>query len=323
MYSSDDHIYIIGSGAIGKALAVFLRLSGRKATIIRGSVNDGSRKMENIGVEMPDGQVLEAEVAVTTFSSFPTINGIIVLATKSFGNGQLAIELKSKAGHSPIVLLQNGLGIEKPFLELGFQEIYRCVLFVTSQVTGDATVRFKPVASCPVGIEMGHSDRLQDIVRQLDTPYFSFRTKANIQQIVWEKAIVNCVFNSVCPLLDTDNGIFYRNDAALEIARRVIGECLLIAHQNGIFLTGNELEESLLQISRASDGQLISTLQDIRAGRQTEIDTLNFEIAAMAAKLGLSHSVRETRLLGELTRLKAEQQTGRRITAPAHGYNPR
>jgi 2-dehydropantoate 2-reductase len=306
MHFNSDHIYIIGSGAIGKALAVFLRLSGRKATLIRGSVNDGSRTIEHIRVLMPEGSVHEAEVTISTLGAFPALDGIIVLANKSFGNEQLAIALKGKTASSPIVLLQNGLGVEKPFIQHGFSEIYRCVLFVTSQIIGEGTVRFKPVAPCPIGIELGDTDSLQYIVRQLNTPQFAFKSDATIDYVVWKKAIINCVFNSVCPLLEVDNGIFHRNAAALDIARRVITECTTIANASGIQLTPHDVEESLLQISRSSDGQLISTLQDIRAGRRTEIDTLNFEVARLAHELGLSHVVQETRLLGELVKLKAD-----------------
>ncbi|WP_031529618.1 ketopantoate reductase family protein [Dyadobacter crusticola] len=306
MHLNSDHIYIIGSGAIGRALAVFLRLSGRKATLIRGSVNDGSRKIEPIRVEMQDGTLREAEVTISTINAFPTLNGIIVLANKSFGNEQLAIALKNKTGNSPIVLLQNGLGVERPFLAQSFPEIYRCVLFVTSQVIDGTTVRFKPVAPCPVGIERGNTDRLQHIVSQLTTPQLVFESKAHIQHTIWKKAIINCVFNSICPLLETHNGIFYRSEQAMQIAGRVIAECSGIANAKGILLTSNDIEEGLLEISRASDGQLISTLQDIRAGKRTEIDTLNFEIVRMARELGLVHDIKATMLLGQLTRLKAE-----------------
>ncbi|MPR37278.1 ketopantoate reductase [Cytophagaceae bacterium SJW1-29] len=306
MHLKSDHTYIIGSGAIGKALVVFLRLSGRKATLIRGSLNDGSPKVEPIRVQMPEGTLHEAEVTISTLNAIPTLNGIIVLANKSFGNEQLAVALKNKTGSSPIVLLQNGLGVERPFSAQSFPEIYRCVLFVTSQVIDETTVRFKPVAPCPVGIERGNTDRLQHIVRQLTTPHLVFESKAHIQHTIWKKAIVNCVFNSVCPLLETDNGIFHRSGPAMQIARRVIAECAGIANAEGILLTSNDLEEGVLQISRASDGQLISTLQDIRAGRRTEIDTLNFELAGMAGELGLVHDIEATMLLGELTRLKAE-----------------
>lgn len=42
MNPNQDHIYIIGNGVIGKALAVALILNGRKVTILRGSVDNQS-----------------------------------------------------------------------------------------------------------------------------------------------------------------------------------------------------------------------------------------------------------------------------------------
>nr|WP_295924404.1 2-dehydropantoate 2-reductase [uncultured Dyadobacter sp.] len=306
MLLDTEHIYIIGSGAVGRALAVFLTHSGKGVTIIRGSVNDGSVKSANFSVRMPDGALLEAEVNVATLNAFPAIEGIIVVAAKSYANKQLAADLKGRTGDSPIVLLQNGLGIEQPFVAQHFREVYRAVLLVTSQVIDETTVRFKPVAACPVGIECGSMDHLSTIIGQLSTPQFVFESKVNLQSMIWKKAIVNCVFNSVCPLLEIDNGIFHRDPHAIQIARRVISECLFIAHQNGIDLLQKEVEDSLLEISIASDGQLISTLQDIRSNRHTEIDTLNLEIVRLAEEMGKSEAVRETRLLGELTKLKAQ-----------------
>lgn len=305
MHSVKNHIYIIGSGAIGKALAVFLKLSGRDVTLIRGSINDGSTKIERIYVEMADGTIHQADVTVTTLDTFSTISGIIILANKSFGNDQLAVLLKHKIGNSPIVLFQNGLGVEQSFVNHQYREIYRCVLFVTSQIIDHVTVRFKPVAICPIGIERGNKNRLDDVVSQLNTPNFRFKSELDIQHIIWKKTIVNCVFNSVCPLLEVDNGVFHRNAEARKIARRVISECTAIAIAEGIDLHPDEVETSLLQISRLSDGQDISTLQDIRNNRKTEIETLNPAIVKIAESHNKGKLVRETRLLGELINLKA------------------
>jgi 2-dehydropantoate 2-reductase len=299
-------IFIIGSGTIGKALAVFLKLAARNVVLVRGSVNDGSRKMERIRVELANGSIQEADVEIATLSAFDSLDGIIVLANKSYGNEQLSIALSHKTGHSPIVFLQNGLNVEQPFIDKGFPALYRCVLFVTSQFVDTATVRFKPVAVCPIGVISGEQVGLTQVVELLNVPDFKFRKEQDIQTVIWKKAIINSVFNSVCPLLDTDNGIFHRDEPALRIARRVLSECIAIAGAKGIDLDADEVEENLLNISRSSNGQLISTLQDIRNKRKTEIETLNFEIVKIARSLGKEDEVKETRLLGELTKLKAD-----------------
>jgi 2-dehydropantoate 2-reductase len=303
---SNNTTYIIGSGAIGKVLAVFLKLQSKNVVIVRGSVNDRPQYIEKIKVELNDKTQREADIEINTLSNFKSLDGIIVLTTKSYGNLQLSKALQEKTKNSPIVILQNGLGVEQPFIDNHFTEIYRCVLFATSQVVGESKLRFKPVSVSPIGTVKGNPDTLKKIVETLNTPEFQFRSETDIQPVVWRKAIVNSVFNSVCPLLETDNGIFHRDERALAIAKRVITECTAIAHHAQIFLNVEDVVANLLLISKASDGQLISTFVDIKNKRRTEIETLNFAIVEVARHLNKEHEVRETKLLGELTKLKSE-----------------
>lgn len=298
-------IFIVGNGAIGKALAVFLKLQGKTVVILRGSVDDGSSVIEKIMVILADQTTLEADIAVSTLSRFDTLDGLVVLTNKSFGNPALAEALKPKINTSPLVILQNGLGVEQVFTDLDFPAVYRCVLFVTSQVGADNRVSFKPVAECPIGHISGDTNASGHIAQELTTAHFRFRAEENIQPVIWKKAINNSVFNSVCPLLNIDNGIFHRDAQALGIAREVIAECVQIAAEAGILLEPDDVIANLLAISKASDGQQISTLQDINRKRPTEIDTLNFAIVRMAETFGKAHLVERTRLLGELVKLKS------------------
>jgi 2-dehydropantoate 2-reductase len=299
-------IYIIGAGAIGKALAVSLKVAHKNVVLLRGSVDNEPRRDEKLSVELHDKTELEAEIEVSTLSNIPALEGLVVLTNKSYGNDSIAQALKGKTAHSPIVILQNGLGVEQAFIDHDFPGIYRCVLFATSQVTAPNRIRFKPVAVSPVGIVKGNKNDLETVVEQLNSPVFQFKAEPDIQATIWKKAIINSVFNSVCPLLETDNGIFHRDASVLGIAKRVIQECVAVAQESGIHLNAGEVEEGLLLISKSSEEQLISTLQDIRNKRKTEIETLNFAIVAVAKRLGKADMVMQTKLLGELTKLKSD-----------------
>jgi 2-dehydropantoate 2-reductase len=299
-------IYIIGTGAIGKALAVFLKLNNKNVTLIRGSVDGKSVEKERIQVELSDKTICEASIEVTTLSNFSKLDGIVVLTNKSFGNENLSQALRGKIDNTPVVVMQNGLNIEQPFIDHAFPEIYRCVLFATSQIISQSSLRFKPVSVSLIGTIKGSGSDLNNIIEQLDNPNFHFKVEADIQTIIWKKTIASSVFNSVCTLLDIDNGIFDRNEMALAIATRVIQECIVIANDTGISLGADEVLESLLLISKLSDGQLISTLQDIKNKRKTEIETLNFSIVNIARKLNKESWVPNTKLLGELTKLKSQ-----------------
>ncbi|RNL75292.1 ketopantoate reductase family protein [Sinomicrobium pectinilyticum] len=298
-------IYIIGAGAIGKTLAVCLALNGKDVQLIRGSVDDGNTYKEKLTVKLKAEQELTAEVAFNSLSNYSELNGLVILTTKSFGNRELSKKLVSKAIRTPIVILQNGLGIEQPFIEKGFKEVYRCVLFATSQSISKNKVRYKPVAESPIGAIRQNSTFLDKIVEEIDTPDFRFVTEKYIDKIIWKKAIANCVFNSICPLLEVDNGIFHRNTEAFSLAKKIIAECVLVSSNKGIDLEAKEIEDQVISISKMSDGQFISTLQDIRSKRETEIDTLNFEIYSMAKQMNLGLQVQRTKLLGDLIKIKS------------------
>jgi 2-dehydropantoate 2-reductase len=298
-----NNVYIVGAGAIGKTLAAALAASERKVQLIRGSTDDGNSYEKHISVQGSE-QHFDANVVVSSSINHPVIDGVVVFANKSYGNEALAEAFASRLRKLPIVIMQNGLGVEDAFLRRGYEQVYRCVLFATSQNNHDDTITFKPVAHSAIGAIKGSINQLTAVVNLLHTSFFPFRSETNIQPIIWKKAIANCVFNSVCPVLETDNGIFHRNDHAWRIAQRIINECVAIAVEKGISLSSEEVEASLLQISKRSEGQIISTLQDIRNKRPTEIDTLNFEICRIAGELGKEHAVTATRLMGELVKLK-------------------
>lgn len=299
-------IYILGSGAVGFPLAAFLANAGRAVVAVRTSRNDISKGTITVTVQNQSSRI-SAPVETISLSKLTDIHGTIVITTKSYANTAIAEALRDKAATGPIVILQNGLGVEKPFLDAGFASVYRCVLYVTAQPTAENDFAFRPVTASPIGIINGDEAGLQKCIEDLTTAGFPFRPEAKIQRETWKKAIINSVFNSICPLLDIDNGIFVRDEAAAKLAREVVRECLLLTDRLNLGLTESELMEQLLLISKRSDGQLISTLQDIRTGRQTEIESLNLEIARVAASMQPIIELPKVELLGNLILAKSLQ----------------
>ncbi|GAB3524290.1 ketopantoate reductase family protein [Emticicia fontis] len=300
------NIYIVGAGAIGKALAIALSNTNHNVTLLRATVAEAKAYNTDLRLILSTSSELPATVKISSINQYEKLDGLIVLTNKSYGNQQICELLKDKTGNSPIIILQNGLGVEDIFIENQFPQIYRCVLFATSQVLDQNKVSFKPVSASVIGTIKGNKNELLTIVESLNTELFPFKAEENIQKIIWKKAITNCVYNSVCPLIEVDNGIFHRDADVLAIAKRIIDECIQVAHAYGIELSSQEVLDSLLMISKFSDGQLISSYQDILNKRTTEIETLNFAVVKMAEAIGQAHLVKETRLLGELTRLKSD-----------------
>jgi 2-dehydropantoate 2-reductase len=302
-----ETIYILGSGAIGFPLAAYLANAGRTVIAVRTSRKDVPKGTITVTVHNGANRI-STSVETISLSKLTNLDGTIVIATKSYANKAIALELKDKAATGPIVIMQNGVGVEKPFLEADFSPIYRCILYVTGQAISEYDFTFRPITPSPIGIINGSEAGLKKCVEDLTTGEFPFRSEANIQREIWKKAIINAVFNSICPLLDVDNGVFVRDEETANLAREVVRECVTLTDRLNLGLGEDELMEQILRISQGADGQLISTLQDIRSGRQTEIEFLNLEIARVAASMQPSLHLPRVELLGKMILAKSLQQ---------------
>lgn len=299
-------IYILGAGAIGFPLAAYLAAAGRNVVAVRTSRNDVPPSTVTITVQN-GAERISAPVETRSLSQMTQIDGTIVVAAKAYANAAIARALKDVGASGPIVIMQNGIGVEQPFIDAQFARMYRCVLYVTSQARSAYDFTFRPVTASPIGIISGSESELAQCIEDVTTDAFPFRAESNIQREVWKKAIINTVFNSICPLLDVDNGVFVRDNAAANLAREVIQECVTVTDRLGLKLSEHELMDQLLLISQRSDGQLISTLQDIRSGRPTEIEFLNREIARAAAALQPPLRLPRVELLGNMILAKSAQ----------------
>lgn len=305
--SAKQPIYILGAGAVGFPLAAYLADAGRTVVAVRTSRQDVPQGSVTITVHNGETRT-SASVETASLSSLNRMDGTIVIAAKSYANTAIAQSLRDKAAAGPIVILQNGLGVEQPFLDAHLSPIYRCVLYVTAQPTAEYDFLFRPVSVSPIGSISGDESGLRQCVEALTTDGFPFRAEAHIQKETWKKAIINAVFNSICPLLDIDNGVFARDEASANLARELIGECVTLTDRLNLGLSERELLEQVLLISKRSDGQLISTLQDIRMGRQTEIQSLNLEMARVAASMQPAIELPKVELLGKMILARSLQQ---------------
>lgn len=305
--SVHEPIYILGAGAVGFPLAAYLAAAGRRVLAVRTSRQDLPLHTSTVTVQS-ETQPLQVPVETVSLARLALVNGTIVIAAKAHANPTLARALRAKAATGPLVLLQNGIGVERPFLEAQFTAIYRGVVYSTSQATADDAFRFRAVMASPIGVIAGDAVELQTCIDTLTTAGFPFRAEAQIEREIWKKAIINTVFNSICPLLDVDNGVFARDDAASSLAAAIVSECVTLTDRLGLGLSERELMEQIVHLSRRSAGQLISTLQDMRAGRETEIAFLNLELERVAAALNPKLELPQVGLLGRMIVAKTKQQ---------------
>ena len=301
-------VYVIGAGAVGLSLAAALKSQGRKVVLVR-SRPGAARGIFTTEIRFGAGtEGVRVELDQVPLCEVEEFMGPVVLAVKSHANEEVAGELAKTRTCGDLVVMQNGLGVERPFLGCGFASVMRCVLYMTSQAKADGSVEFRQVASSPIGMVAGDADRLAGCIEALSTDLFSFHGEPLIEREAWGKTIINAAFNSICPLLESDNGLFARNPWAEGVARRIVAEGVALANTRGIALDEETLMHRVMAISRASEGVMISTLQDILAGRETEIRSLNLELARIGAEAEPRQVLPVTEAFGHLVMAKSQSK---------------
>ncbi|CDJ58111.1 3-methyl-2-oxobutanoate hydroxymethyltransferase, putative [Eimeria maxima] len=118
-----------------------------------------------------------------------------------------------------------------------------------------------------------------------------------LDEILWEKAAVNCFINPLAALLNCTNGQLV--DPRMELARKlVVSEVVAVARGKGIPLAFASACAAAATVARASMDNISSTLGQLRQGRPVELVDISGEVIREANAIGLKAPV--NRLLLEL-----------------------
>jgi 2-dehydropantoate 2-reductase len=124
------------------------------------------------------------------------------------------------------------------------------------------------------------------------------QAREDIEAVLWEKLVVNVGINPLTALLRVPNGALLQLPPAWEVAVAAAAEAQAVAQAAGLTLSGDPAAR-LAQVCTATAANRSSMLQDILAGKQTEIEALNAQVATRGRALGVPTPVNDllTRLL--------------------------
>jgi 2-dehydropantoate 2-reductase len=222
-------------------------------------------------------------------------------------------------GHTAIVLLQNGVGIEDEYTQaFPGNPILSTILYfpATQRPAGTIThgeVEKLEVGNYPASAPHAHARAFVDLVKAAGA---SAEFHGDIQQKRWIKLLINASWNPICALtLSKDTQILQCTDEASDVILAVMLEIRDIAAACGYTITREEVD---LQLGRAkarvstNAGIEPSMLQDVQAGRRIEVEA----IVGNPVRLGKEKGVRCERLEMIYVLAKAlDLHMGRRLDA--------
>ncbi len=298
-----DHVAVIGPGAIGLCVAIRLAqpTSGPRVTLIDHDA-DRARRLSGRALRLTsEAGPLAARVPVCLRPATPP--DLVILATKAHQASAAARAAADWIGDAVLLTLQNGLGVADEVAEaIPHTPVLVGVTYQAAHLVAEGEVLHAANIATHVGLE-GRApgpaaEAVADLLRRSGMPA---RVEADMTPVLWRKLLVNAAINPVAALAGVRNGEVADRPTPAALARRLAKEGEAVARAEGVALPEERAAEAALATARATAENRCSMLQDLGAGRTTEIDYLNGALVARAEARGLD--VPANRAVAALVRL--------------------
>ena len=116
----------------------------------------------------------------------------------------------------------------------------------------------------------------------------------NVEATIWEKVAFNAALNALTTVARAPVKVIADSEHGRALAKKVVEEVLSVARAKGIPVNGDAVDASVEMALRDHREHKPSMLQDLLAGRRTEIDSINGAVVQQAAQLNIPIPVTET-----------------------------
>lgn len=304
-------IVIVGPGALGTIFAAALGRASHDISLL----GHDSRWLQTIQadglrLQAGDGTIEHLPTAITDDPSIVATADAVIVLVKTTDTLSVVDAIKPYLATDVSVLtLQNGLGNSRIIRE-GLGGRHRVLPGTTSQ----AARRVRPnlvvhTGEGPTLIGYERSGdatvaaKLSRVMTEADIPTAAVH---DIDRWIWHKAAVNAAINGLTALGGFPNGEIVAQPDLLDAAESVAEEAATVARALGIEL--GSMRGAIKETASATATNRSSMLQDLEAGRQTEVDAIHGAIVEAGAKVGIATPI--ISLLASLIRTKAQNRDG-------------
>lgn len=276
---------VIGVGPVGSTLAAHLAEAGAlvvvcdKATAVVDNIRKSGITLTNVFEKQ-----VPVEAACYTVQELQRYDfDLIILAVKTPVLGPVVKQLHQiDNGKMMVMCAQNGIDNEQQVAQVfGEERTLRMVINYAGNISNDNLVQvsfFNPpnyvAALRPDGEPL--AGRLAELLTsvQLETVVAD-----NIQDQVWEKAILNAALSGVCAITKRTMKEVLDFTPTLEMVKAILDESVQVAEAEGIKLD-KDFRQSCIRYLKSAGNHRPSMLVDLDNGRETEIASLNGKIVA-------------------------------------------
>ncbi len=283
-------IAVVGVGAMGSVYAALLAEAGHEVWAVDvWSEHVDAIRSEGLRLEGASGD-RRVPLAATTDPAEAGPCDLIILATKAGGVAAAARSLGPLLGpDTPILTIQNGLGAAERLEQHVPPE--RILIGVAG---GFAASMRGPGHAHHHGMELvrlgeragGMTARLEHVRELWEKAGFRVKAYEDIDQLVWEKFIVNVTFNGPCTAFLRSAKEVVADPVTWQVAMGCGREAFLAGRAKGVHFSFDDPEDYIQRFRERVPDARPSMLQDHEAGRRSEIDAINGMVPIVAREVG-------------------------------------
>lgn len=236
---------------------------------------------------------------------------LVVVFTKTFHTATALAGVSRAIGPGTHLLsLQNGLGNDRALAEsVPRERVIVGASTMPSDLIGPGRVRSHGEGGTKLYPAFGGAEEMaREAAERLTEGGIPSTLDPAIQATIWSKAIFNAVMNPLCALTLRTPGFLAAHEEARAMIREAVEEGVAAARASGIALDAGPIH-ALTEVSMTDHANHeASMLQDVKAGRRTEVDSINGEIVRAAREHGIATPVLET--LWRLVKLEEAKLAG-------------
>lgn len=288
-------VTLIGAGAMGMFFAPRLYTAlGENFRLIA----DGARKerLETKGLTV-NGENWRFPV-MTPAEQNPA--DLVIISVKDTGLQQALSDIRGQVGgHTVILPILNGISAEeKAAAVYGWEHLLYGYMRI-SIVMKDGICNFNPDGGAVYFGEKENpadgpcSERVEAVKALFERCGIPYKVPADMLQGKWFKFMANIGENMTCALLGVPFGAFRTSEHANFIRRAAMREVVAIAQKKGIALGQEQLDIQETVVVKIPAENKPSTLQDLEAGRKTEIEMFSGTVVRFGKELGVPTPVNE------------------------------
>lgn len=316
-------IAVVGAGAMGSLFGGLLSISGEEVWL----VDPWKEHMEAISKKglhikrLREGDTLVAHPkAVTSPDSVGPCDLVLVFVKSYVTSFAMRNATPLIDANTYCLTLQNGLGNIEAILEtVAAEKILAGVTAHGATMVGPGEIVHAGQGKTTIGWPFGAEERpeevrkriskqLGEIVQVFAKAGIEAEISENILVPIWEKLLVNVGINALTAILRIPNGALLAYDETKELVRMAVEEAATVAKVKGIPVT-EDIASHVYDVAERTGQNKSSMLQDVIAGRRTEIESINGMVVSEGKRLGVPVPVNEvlTGLIKTLERRNSKE----------------